>query len=107
MNARNFVKCCQASRHFNVCRQEVKRRFCRKYATKSALKRKQLHIPVMTEETLTGLNIQPNSTVIDMTFGSGGHAREILTHHEDCKVIALDRDNMAYQLAQEMANEYR
>ena len=61
----------------------------------------------MPEETLTGLNIRPNSTIVDMTFGSGGHSRELLSRYKDCHVIALDRDEVAYQLAEEMASEFR
>ena len=81
---------------------------CRKYTSLTAGRMQQrLHVPVMPEETLLGLNIQPNSTVIDMTFGSGGHAREILSRYKDCKVIALDRDKTAFQLAEEMAAEFR
>lgn len=36
------------------------------------------HIPVMLHETVDGLNIQPGGIYVDMTFGGGGHSKEIL-----------------------------
>lgn len=36
------------------------------------------HIPVMLEECLTGLNINPDGTYIDLTYGGGGHSKEII-----------------------------
>ena len=36
------------------------------------------HIPVMLEECLTGLNIKPNGTYLDLTYGGGGHSKEII-----------------------------
>ena len=36
------------------------------------------HVPVMLEESLKGLNIQQGGAYVDVTFGGGGHSREIL-----------------------------
>ncbi|OGG86029.1 16S rRNA (cytosine(1402)-N(4))-methyltransferase [Candidatus Kaiserbacteria bacterium RIFOXYB1_FULL_46_14] len=36
------------------------------------------HIPVLLNETVSALALEPDSTVIDATLGGGGHAREIL-----------------------------
>lgn len=36
------------------------------------------HVPVMLEECLQGLDIKPNGTYVDLTFGGGGHSRAIL-----------------------------
>ena len=36
------------------------------------------HIPVLLKETVDGLNINPDGVYIDVTFGGGGHSREIL-----------------------------
>ncbi|MEG1586575.1 MAG: 16S rRNA (cytosine(1402)-N(4))-methyltransferase, partial [Bacteroidales bacterium] len=36
------------------------------------------HIPALLEECMTGLNIQPDGTYVDVTFGGGGHSKEIL-----------------------------
>lgn len=38
------------------------------------------HIPVLLEESVCGLDIQPDGVYIDVTFGGGGHSREILRH---------------------------
>ena len=38
------------------------------------------HIPVLLNETIQGLNIQPDGTYVDLTYGGGGHSREILSH---------------------------
>lgn len=37
------------------------------------------HIPVLLKESVDGLNIEPDGIYADMTFGGGGHSREILT----------------------------
>ena len=65
------------------------------------------HTPVMLEETLSSLDVKPQSTIIDMTFGAGGHTKEILSRYEDCRVIALDRDEFAFKLAKDMAANYQ
>ncbi len=36
------------------------------------------HIPVLLQESVNGLNIRPDGTYIDVTFGGGGHSKEIL-----------------------------
>lgn len=38
------------------------------------------HIPAMLKETIEGLNIKPDGTYVDVTFGGGGHSRAILGH---------------------------
>lgn len=37
------------------------------------------HIPVLLQETVDGLNINPDGIYVDVTFGGGGHSREILS----------------------------
>lgn len=37
------------------------------------------HIPVLLKESIEGLNVSPDGTYADMTFGGGGHSRELLS----------------------------
>lgn len=37
------------------------------------------HVPVLLHESIDGLNIKPSGIYVDVTFGGGGHSREILT----------------------------
>ena len=37
------------------------------------------HVPVLLNESIEGLNIHPNGVYVDVTFGGGGHSREILS----------------------------
>ena len=37
------------------------------------------HVPVLLKASVDGLNITPNGTYVDVTFGGGGHSREILS----------------------------
>lgn len=51
------------------------------------------HVPVLLQEVLQGLNIQPNGIYVDCTFGGGGHSREILRLlGPQGKLIAFDQD---------------
>jgi 16S rRNA (cytosine1402-N4)-methyltransferase len=51
------------------------------------------HVPVLLQECIEGLNIKPSGVYVDVTFGGGGHAREILKHlGKDGVLIAFDQD---------------
>lgn len=51
------------------------------------------HVPVMLKECIEGLNIRPNGTYVDVTFGGGGHSREIMRHLGDGgRLLAFDQD---------------
>ncbi|XP_076149003.1 12S rRNA N(4)-cytidine methyltransferase METTL15 [Alosa pseudoharengus] len=65
-----------------------------------------LHTPVMVKEVLESLDLQPGQVVVDMTFGAGGHTKAILRAVHDVTVVALDRDPLAYRLAQQLAEEH-
>ncbi|XP_046402336.1 probable methyltransferase-like protein 15 homolog [Ischnura elegans] len=65
-----------------------------------------LHVPVMAEDVLHGLNPQPGQTFIDMTFGAGGITRSILEASPDTTVFTLDRDPLAHSLSCDMAQKY-
>ena len=53
------------------------------------------HEPVMLSECIEGLNIKPDSVIVDLTFGGGGHSREILKYLTTGKLIAFDQDEDA------------
>lgn len=53
------------------------------------------HIPVLAEESISGLNLLPGSVVVDATFGGGGHAELILSKLENGKLFAFDQDEDA------------
>jgi 16S rRNA (cytosine1402-N4)-methyltransferase len=56
------------------------------------------HTPVMLAECIEGLEIKPNGTYVDVTFGGGGHSREIMNHlGEKGKLVAFDQDADAQQ----------
>lgn len=40
---------------------------------------KAYHIPVLLRKSVDGMNLSPDSTCVDVTFGGGGHSREILS----------------------------
>lgn len=44
----------------------------------SALRQPTYHIPVMLDASIDGLDIRPGGVYVDVTFGGGGHSREIL-----------------------------
>lgn len=50
------------------------------------------HIPVLLKESVDGLNIGPNGTYVDVTFGGGGHSKEIIKKLDKGKLIAFDQD---------------
>ena len=54
------------------------------------------HIPALLEECIDGLNIDPNGTYVDVTFGGGGHSRAILSKLGDRgRLFSLDQDEDA------------
>ena len=60
----------------------------------------EYHNPVLLTETVDGLNIQPNGVYVDVTFGGGGHSKEILARlGEHGKLIAFDQDKDALENA--------
>ncbi|WP_113924075.1 16S rRNA (cytosine(1402)-N(4))-methyltransferase RsmH [Cognataquiflexum aquatile] len=50
------------------------------------------HIPVMLGPCIEGLAIDPNGIYIDLTFGGGGHSREILKHLDKGHLYGFDQD---------------
>lgn len=51
------------------------------------------HIPVLLDETIHGLNIKPDGVYVDLTYGGGGHSKEILKHlGKNGKLYGFDQD---------------
>jgi 16S rRNA (cytosine1402-N4)-methyltransferase len=58
----------------------------------------EYHNPVMLQECIEGLAIKPEGTYVDVTFGGGGHSREIMKHlGESGRLLAFDQDADAVQ----------
>ncbi len=58
----------------------------------------EYHNPVLLNETVEGLNIKPDGVYVDVTFGGGGHSREILKRlGPNGKLIAFDQDKDALE----------
>ena len=56
----------------------------------------EYHNPVLLKETVDGLNINPDGVYVDVTFGGGGHSKEILKRLGDKgKLFAFDQDSDA------------
>ena len=56
------------------------------------------HIPALLHESIEGLDIKPDGTYIDVTFGGGGHSKEILSRlGENGKLFGFDQDEEAYE----------
>lgn len=56
------------------------------------------HIPALLTETIEGLNIKPDGIYVDVTFGGGGHSREILKQlGEKGRLFGFDQDEDALQ----------
>lgn len=57
----------------------------------------EYHNPVLLKETVDGLNIRPDGVYVDVTFGGGGHSREILRRlGPQGRLVAFDQDEDAH-----------
>ncbi len=55
------------------------------------------HIPALLNECINGLNIKPNGTYVDVTFGGGGHSRAIMEHlGTEGRLLGFDQDMDAW-----------
>jgi 16S rRNA (cytosine1402-N4)-methyltransferase len=53
------------------------------------------HLPALLNESIEGLNIRPEGIYVDVTFGGGGHSREILKQLTTGRLIVFDQDEDA------------
>lgn len=63
------------------------------------------HTPVMLNECLEGLNINPEGIYVDVTFGGGGHSKAILDRLTTGKLYVFDQDEDAKKEAQKIENK--
>ena len=60
----------------------------------------EYHNPVLLKESVDGLNIKPDGIYVDVTFGGGGHSKEILSRlGPNGKLFAFDQDEDALENA--------
>lgn len=54
------------------------------------------HIPVLLHESIEGMNLQPGGIYVDVTFGGGGHSKEILQQMDSsARLYSFDQDEDA------------
>ena len=58
-----------------------------------------MHVPVLVAEAMEYLAVQPDGIYIDATLGAGGHAQEILKRLASGRLLGLDRDPQALEVA--------
>lgn len=65
----------------------------------------EYHIPVLLNESIEALNIRENGIYVDLTFGGGGHSREILSElSTEGKLFSFDQDEDAQKEAEQIEN---
>jgi 16S rRNA (cytosine1402-N4)-methyltransferase len=60
-----------------------------------------IHKTVLLNEAIAGLNLKGNQSVLDGTFGGGGHSLEICKRYKGMKIIAIDKDKSAFEKAKD------
>ena len=65
-----------------------------------------MHTPVLTEEVIEWLRIRPEGTYADATTGTAGHAIEIARRLTTGRLLAIDRDPRALEIARERLKAY-
>ena len=73
---------------------------CPPYATYD-----RIHTPVMLQESMEALDIDPKGTYVDVTFGGGGHTRAILQQLSAGRLFAFDQDHVAAEAAAQLPDK--
>ena len=61
-----------------------------------AMEEQTYHVPVLLNESIEGMNLQPGGIYVDVTFGGGGHSKEILRRMDnDSHLYSIDQDEDA------------
>lgn len=55
----------------------------------------EYHVPVLLDESVSGLDVKPGGVYLDLTFGGGGHSREILSRMQEGYLLGFDQDEDA------------
>lgn len=64
------------------------------------------HIPVLLKEAIDGLDLKSGDIFVDATLGGGGHTKEVCRRFEgNIKVIGIDQDSLAIEMAKENLKE--
>lgn len=67
----------------------------------------EYHVPALLEECMTGLNIDPAGTYVDVTFGGGGHSKAIFDQLTTGKLLVFDQDADAKANAKPLLEDKR
>ncbi|MFT5950042.1 MAG: 16S rRNA (cytosine1402-N4)-methyltransferase, partial [Francisella sp.] len=65
-----------------------------------------MHFSVLLQESINGLEINPDGIYIDATFGRGGHSNAILSNLTTGRLIAFDKDLEAIAFAKENFTQF-
>lgn len=57
----------------------------------------QYHTSVLLKESVDALDVSDNGVYVDVTFGGGGHSREILSRTDRCSLFSFDQDEDALE----------
>ena len=64
------------------------------------------HTPVLLDEVLEWLRVRPDGIYVDATLGAGGHSAAIAERLSSGRLISLDRDAQALEIARERLTEF-
>lgn len=67
----------------------------------------EYHVPALLDECISGLNIDPEGTYVDVTFGGGGHAKALFDQLTTGKLLVFDQDADAKANAAPLLEEKR